>query len=96
MAAVANILFIIFDLLFSAGGSAGGRFLATQRNRMDVPTGEKHDAAVELEKFKKAMKKFTLHSVGVPAVRRDRNHHVRCKRSVVHADFKLKKKGGKK
>lgn len=59
---------------------------------MDDPTGEKHDAAVELEKFKKAMKKITLHSVGVPAVRRDRNRHARCKRAVIHSDFNVGRK----
>ena len=57
---------------------------------MDDPTGEKHDAAVELEKFKKAMKKITLHSVAVPPVSRDRKRHVRCKRAVIHSDFNLK------
>lgn len=56
------------------------------------PTGEKHDAAVELEKFKKAMKKIKLCSVAVPPVRRDHNCHVRCKRTVIHSDFNLKGK----
>ena len=59
---------------------------------MDDPTGEKHDAAVELEKFKKAMKKIKLRSVDVPAVRRDSKRHVRCKRAVIHSDFNLKGK----
>ena len=40
--------------------------------------------------FKKAMKKITLHSVGVPAVRQ--NGTRRFKRVVIHADFKLKGK----
>lgn len=53
-------------------------------------------ARQQAEDFKKAMKKITLHSVGVPAVRRDRNRYVRCKRAVIHSDFKLKKEGGKK
>lgn len=59
---------------------------------MDDPTGEKHDAAVELEKFKKAMKKIKLHSFTVPAVRRDCKRHERCKRAVIHSDFNLKGK----
>lgn len=41
--------------------------------------------------FKKAMKKITLHDIGVPAVRQNGK---RCfKRSVVHRDFNL---GGKR
>ena len=59
---------------------------------MDDPTGEKHNAAVELEKFKKAMKKIKLRSFAVPAVRRDRKSHERCKRAVIHSDFNLKGK----
>lgn len=59
---------------------------------MDDPTGEKHDAAVELEKFKKAMKKIKLRSVDVPAVRRDRIRHARCKRAVIHSDFNVGRK----
>lgn len=50
-------------------------------------------ARQQAEDFKKAMKKITLHSVGVPAVRRDRNRRVRCKHAVVHRDFNL---GGKR
>ena len=47
-------------------------------------------ARQQADDFKKAMKKITLHSVGVPAVRQ--NGKRRCKRAVVHRDFNL---GGK-
>ena len=42
--------------------------------------------------FEKAMKKITLHSVGVPTVRRDCNRHARCKRAVIHSDFNVGRK----
>jgi len=48
-------------------------------------------ARQQAEDFKKAIKKITLHSVGVPAVRQ--NGKRRFKRAVVHRDFNL---GGKR